>query len=328
MVYKLAPIVLFTYNRPFHTKNVLDSLAANEKAADSILYVFCDGAKEGASEEVLKKIDAVRKIVTSEKRFKEVIVTLQPNNKGLANSIINGVTTVIKEHGRAIVLEDDLQFSPFFLDYMNDALTRYKDNKNVGHIGSCNFFACGSRFPDSFFTIMPDTWGWATWNDRWEAFNSDAVFLFKELEKRDLMHTFNTYGAYNMKQMLVDQIFGKVDSWAIRWQAVMVLNNWLCLYPNPSYSHHIESSEATHAKINLVPPMQMEKPSFKTVDAVEDALTTAAMMRGYAGKGDYYGKYKSKFIFKTIRKFIKKGLLFLVPHGLVMVFKKNKKDKI
>jgi len=321
---KLAPIVLFTYNRPIHTQNVLDSLALCDEAKDSILYIFCDGAKENTDEIGLNKIQEVRKIVNSENRFKQVIVTIQEKNKGLANSIIDGINKVIYEHSKVIVLEDDLVFSPYFLNYMNDSLNRYENDKRVGEIGGCNFFANGPKFPKTFFTNMPDTWGWATWKDRWQHFNSDAIFLYKELEKKDLMYKFNAYGSYNMEGMLKDQIFGKVDSWAIRWQAVMVLNNWLCLYSNPAFSNHIDSVDATHAKINVVPPMELDKPYFETVDIVGLPGIIAAMKKGYSGDGDYFGNYHKKFIKRKIKKNIKKVFLFLIPFGIVMLFKKDK----
>jgi glycosyltransferase involved in cell wall biosynthesis len=321
---KLAPIVLFTYNRPIHTQNVLNSLANCEEAKECLLYVFCDGAKENVDATGLNKIDEVRKIVASENRFKQVIITVQEKNKGLANSIIDGVTQVVNEHGKVIVLEDDLVFSPYFLNYMNDSLIRYENDERVGEIGACNFFANGSKYPNAFFANMPDTWGWATWKNRWEKFNSDAVYLCKELQKKDLMYQFNTHGSYDMEGMLQEQIFGKVDSWAIRWQAVMVLNNWLCLYSNPAFSNHIDSVDATHAKINVVPPLQLEKPNFETVAAVELPEIISAIKKGYAGKSDYYGNYKSKYLKKKASKLLKKALLFLIPYGIVMLFKKDR----
>jgi hypothetical protein len=127
-----------------------------------------------------------------------------------------------------------------------------------------------------------------------------------------------------MEGMLQEQIFGKVDSWAIRWQAVMVLNNWLCLYSNPAFSNHIDSVDATHAKINVVPPLQLEKPNFETVAAVELPEIISAIKKGYAGKSDYYGNYKSKYLKKKAGKLLKKALLFLIPFGIVMFFKKDR----
>jgi len=311
-----APIVLFTYNRPLHTQHILDSLAQNQEAKDSVLYVFCDGAKVNTANEDLLKIDAVRTLVSAENRFKKVIIKIQQDNKGLANSIIEGVTEVVNKYGKIIVLEDDLILSPFFLSYMNDSLDRYKDNLSVGQIGACNFFACGKKYPNYFFVPLPDCWGWATWKDRWEYFNPNVDELTKQLEGDEAKrNVFNAYGVYDFMNMLNLQKQGKVDSWAIRWQAVCVLKGWLTLYPNPSMTHHIESNEATHANVNITPPMTFLLPDFYTIEVKEINEVIAAFKLGYSGKGDYYGKEKKELVIKKIKRIIK---LFIPPIILVI----------
>ena len=319
-----SPITLFTYSRPEHTQNVLDSLALNDEAKESDLFIFCDGAKENASDEIIEKINKVRKIVLAENRFKSVTVTIQDKNKGLANSIIEGVTEVVNKFGKVIVLEDDLVFSPFFLYYMNDSLNRYEKEKQIAQIGACNFFANGKKYPETFVATMPDTWGWATWKDRWQHFNPDAIYLYKELEKNDLMYRFNAYGTYEMEKMLKNQILGNVDSWAIRWQAVMILNNWYCLYSNPAFSNHIESTEATHAPVNILPPLATKQTNFTSICVEELPQIVEALKKGYSGKGDYYGNLKPKFKRRKIKSYFKKFFSFFIPHGIVMLFKKKK----
>lgn len=325
---QFAPIVLFAYNRPVHTKNVLDSLAVNAEAKESILYIYCDGAKEHASEAVLNNIGEVREIALSENRFKKVIPILQQTNKGLANSVISGVSDVLEKHGTVIVLEDDLIVSPFFLSFMNDGLKRYEKNSKVAEIGGCNTFACGNRYPSYFVSPMAETLGWATWKNRWDLFTQSPVELHNELIKRGLVYKFNCYGSYDMMGMLKDHIFKKVNSWAIQWQAVMVLNNMYCLHANLSYVNHIESFDATHAPVNIIPPLVIEKPVFETVAIEENSLVIKALRNGYAGRTDYYGNFTAKYLFRLFQKTVKKIILFAVPHGLVMLFKKNKKDKI
>jgi hypothetical protein len=300
----LSPIVLFTYNRPTHTQRLLDSLIANEEAKNSILYVYCDGAKEQATDETLDQIKKTREVIHAETRFKELIITVQTNNKGLANSIINGVNEVINKHGRVIVLEDDLVVSPFFLAFMNDALERYADSPRVGQIGACNMFACGNKYPPSFFIAVPDCWGWATWKDRWAHFNPDGKQLLEQLESKKLMDKFNVYGSYGMKELLLAHINGEISSWAVRWTAVCVLNDWLTLYPNPAITNHVESANATHAQINITPPMMLTNPALKTIDVIELPKVKRAMMRSYKGIGDYYGNIKTEYKMKIIKALI------------------------
>lgn len=287
---KYAPIVLFAYNRPLHLAHLLASLDSNIESRDSVLYIYCDAPRLNASLDVVQKIEQVQQLAKHEKRFKKVFVIIREKNWGLAPSVIDGVTSVINEHGSAIILEDDLVVSKYFLTYMNDSLDRYKHNERVGQIGACNFFACGKKYPKAFFLPIPDSLGWGTWSDRWKYFNPDAQELF-DLIKQDstIRHKFNAYGAYNFENMLVNQINGLVSSWAVRWQAVCVLNNWLTLYPNPSLTNHIASREATHADFNIMPPLAQERPIFETVEAVEISNVVKAMKLGHGGIGDYYG---------------------------------------
>ena len=323
-----SPIVLFTYNRPLHTQQVLNSLAENKEAKDSILYVFCDGAKENAKGDILNKINDVRNIVKNETRFKQVIITIQKENKGLANSIIQGVTEVVNNYRKVIVLEDDLILSPYFLAYMNDSLDRYTNNLNVGQIGACNFFACGENYPDYFFAPIPDCLGWATWKDRWECFNSNVDELIIELDNNsDKKHRFNAFGSYDFMRMLHMQKQGKVDSWAIRWQAVCVLKGWLTLYPNPSMTNHVESNEATHANVNITPPITTVKPNFHTIEIEEINTVIKAFKLGYSGKGDYYGQKKQEKREYKIKKIIKPFIPSIVFKVLKKIKKKKKQSK-
>jgi hypothetical protein len=297
----LSPVVIFAYNRPLHTQNLLDSLSLNEESARTILYIICDGPKSNATQEEKERIKEVIDIVKAENRFGSTVIIERQTNKGLASSIIDGVKTILDKHETVIVLEDDLVVSRYFLYYMNDSLVRYQNNPKVGQIGSCNMFACGDRFPKSFFIPMPDCLGWATWKNRWAHFNIDAKQLLEQLMKNNLIYKFNVYGSYEMKGMLIDQIKGKGNSWAVRWAAVCVLNDWLILYPNPSFTNHIESTNATNASFSILPPLCKSKPKLETVDVVEIKEVIRAMKRCYDGTGDFYGNFKYRF-FTRLKK--------------------------
>jgi len=302
-----APIVLFIYNRPDSTKRLLDSLALNPEANQSQLYVFCDGPKQNCNIEVLAQISSTRSIVRSEKRFKEVIIIELESNRGLAQSIIDGVTQILQHHESVIVLEDDLIVAPYFLYYMNDSLNRYESELRVGQIGACNYYACGSQFPNFFFTPITDCLGWATWKNRWIAFETDSQKLYVELLKNDAKkELFNAYGSYNFMGMLEKQILNEVSSWAIRWQATCVLQNWLTLYPNPSMTQHIGASNFTHTNIDILPPLSSTRPSMDTIPVELNSKVIEAMKLGYAGIGDYYGKLKNRSIGSQFKNLFKK----------------------
>lgn len=321
---KLTPVILFVYNRPIHTQNILDSLAKNNKANETLLYIFCDGPKENASEEIIKKIDEVKKVIKKETRFKQIIINENERNKGLAQSIIDGVTFVINEHGKAIILEDDLIVSPYFLDYMNKGLDLYEKNDKVGTIVGCNFFANGKKFPESFFLPITSSWGWATWADRWQFFRNDNENLLIEIKKSEkLFEKFIAYESYPYEEMLLNQIKGKVSSWSISWHAVHVLNGWNCLYPNFSMVNHIESLDATHAQINIIPPLSQKK-ILNFADQIKiNNHVLEAMKLSFSGKGDYYGKSKNKTILNRMKAKLKKLIQFIFAKAYNFFIKNN-----
>jgi GT2 family glycosyltransferase len=122
-----TPIILFVYNRPKHTKMVLDALSKNPEARYSFLYIYCDGPKKNLTSQENDFIIQTRKIIQNEVRFKKVKIVLHDKNKGLANSIIDGVSDVLSKHEKVIVLEDDIVPEKGFLKYMNDALNLYEN---------------------------------------------------------------------------------------------------------------------------------------------------------------------------------------------------------
>lgn len=229
-----APIVLFVYNRPWHAKQTLESLAANEGAEKSELFVFCDGPKKSRDKEA---VEEVRAIVRSRQWCGIVHVIEQDKNIGLADSIISGVTEIVKTCGQVIVLEDDLLLSEQFLNYMNDALEIYSDEPRIMHI-SGYMYPVDDELPETFLYRNPSSWGWATWKRAWEKFEPDASKLLKNFDN-DKQQKFDIEGNMWFYEMLKNQSKGKIDSWAIRWYASIFLNEGLCLYPGKSRVNNI-----------------------------------------------------------------------------------------
>ena len=219
----LSPILLFVYNRLGHTREAVESLLRNPLAAESELFIYSDGAKD---ETARPAVEAVRCYVRAVRGFKKVTLVERDTNWGLARNIIEGVTSVVDRYGKVIVLEDDLVVSPFFLEFMNDALEVYKDEPHVGHVHACEITGDLS-LPDTFLIKWAGSWGWGTWQRAWKLFNPDGKALLGELERRDLVHAFDFDGKYGYTRMLRRQTEGKNNSWAIRWNATLFLQDIL-----------------------------------------------------------------------------------------------------
>ena len=132
----IAPIVLFVYNRPYHTKRTIEALQDNTLAKDSELFIFSDAPKSKTS---IDDVLAVREIIKEVDGFKKVTVVQRDTNWGLANSIVDGVTDIVNRYGKVIVVEDDMITAKCFLEYMNDSLDKYADAKNVFSISGFTY---------------------------------------------------------------------------------------------------------------------------------------------------------------------------------------------
>lgn len=240
-----SPILLFTYNRLWHTQKTVESLLQNEISEKSSLFIFSDGAKNENDNE---KVNDVRNFIKKIKGFNQIEIIEREKNYGLAENIINGVSTVIKNSKKVIVLEDDLSVAPYFLKFMNDALNFYEDEEKVGSIHGYVYPVEGI-LPGTFFIRGADCWGWATWERAWKLFERDGKVLSEKLKSNKLINEFNFEGSYNYYKMLQNQIKGKNNSWAVRWHASLFLNNKLTLYPGKTLVNNIGADDSgTHVK--------------------------------------------------------------------------------
>lgn len=241
---KNAPVVLFTYNRPEHTRRTIEALAANELADETELFVFSDAPK---NEKAVENVKAVREYVASlpqKGMFQAVSLIFREENCGLAKNIIEGVTDIVNQYGRVIVLEDDLVTNRFFLRFMNDGLDRYEKDERVKGISGYSFFDDSRAdklmkdgvISESYLTeIAGISWSWATWEERWAAFDKDAKGwerLMTDAAYRKKFNYDNTYNFYNI--LKAQQQDSKTNSWAIRWYYTNFLQNGLYLCPSKS----------------------------------------------------------------------------------------------
>ena len=224
-----APIVLFVFNRPEHTEKTLDSLRGNVLAAESELFVFCDGPRNESDQ---ANVEAVRTLVDKLEGFKKITVVKKAANQGLAGSVIAGVSQVVKSFGKVIVVEDDLQFSPYFLTYMNECLVRYESDPMVYSIGGWSppIDPPSTYQGESYLSYRCCTWGWASWSDRWDRvdWNIKDFPVFIKDEAR--VSEFNR-GGDDMSAILKLQMDGKISSWGIRWDYAHFVNQAYCFRP-------------------------------------------------------------------------------------------------
>lgn len=285
-----APILLFVYNRPEHVRNIIRSLQQNPLAEASELFIYSDQAKNEASISDVKK---VRRMIHQIEGFKNITIVERDENWGLARNIIDGVSSLVNRYGKVIVLEDDLVVAPHFLKFMNDALEVYQNEPRVGHIQACDFTQ-DTSLPDTFLIKWTGSWGWATWDRAWKYFNPDGKALLAELERRKLTYTFDFNGRYGYTRMLRRQIQGKNNSWAIRWNASLFLNDILSLNVGKSLVQNegFDGSGTNCGGGNLYAShLYLEPlPVQKITPLIENQLARKAYIQYYARTNSFWAK--------------------------------------
>jgi hypothetical protein len=243
MLNKLAPIILFAYNRPWHTEQVLIALKNNHLAEQSHLIVFVDGYKVTSTLEERQNIEEVRRVVQKEKWCGSVEYYISETNLGCRNSIIAGISKVFVTYEAAIVLEDDIITSPYFLKYMNLTLNYYKERKSV-------FSISGHNLPESRLQIPNDyaydvyvshrllNWGWGTWSDRWSQTKWDKMDIPAFLGQSQQVKAFNR-GGDDLSRMLLEEFEGKSDAWDIQFAYTHFINHAVSIVPCHSYIKNI-----------------------------------------------------------------------------------------
>jgi glycosyltransferase involved in cell wall biosynthesis len=250
----LSPVIVFTYNRPDYLKQTILSLAKNVHFSQSKVIVFSDGPKD---ETDIPKVNEIRKWLNNERLCKGFELKFHDENQGLANSIINGVSTVISVYKKAIILEDDLITSMGFLDYINKALEHFESYSEVGSVTGFSYPPRAFKIPKAYdsqvyFSYRPSSLGWATWYDRWDKVDWSCPDVESFFNDNWQMVEFEKGGG-DLVRMLRKQINGELDSWAIRWTYHHYLKQLKAVYPVKSFVNHIGFDiRATHAKGLLI----------------------------------------------------------------------------
>lgn len=237
----MVPVVIFVYSRLDKLQKCLNALEKNKECAQTELYIYADGAKK---EEDRDKVAAVRNYLKNDyiprTKFQSVVLTESKTNKGLASSIIGGVSEVIKKYGKAIIVEDDLIVSRDFLSYMNQALTYYE---NYDQIGSISAYTLPLKMlrnykHDIYILQKGECWGWGTWKDRWEKVDWSVSTYPEYKADPEMRKAFNQIG-FGLDQMLSSYMDGRLDTWAVRWCYHLFRNNLLTVYPRISRTNNI-----------------------------------------------------------------------------------------
>ena len=246
MINNPSPLIIFAYNRHDEIVATIDALKENYLADQTDVYVFSDKERALKDRENVTKVREYLDVVDC--GFKSFTVIKRKENYGLAKNVIEGVTEIIDNYGKVIVLEDDLVTSKNFLCYMNYALEFYKDQNSIFSIsGYSGVLPSLKNYKyDSYLSYRPSSWGWATWKEEWSGIDWSVIDFNEFVENKKEVNKFNR-GGIDMTRMLRHQRKGKNNSWAIRWSYAMHKKDRFCIYPKDSKVQNIGfGKDATH----------------------------------------------------------------------------------
>ncbi|HEX5832353.1 MAG TPA: hypothetical protein VFY34_00785 [Pyrinomonadaceae bacterium] len=228
---KKTPVALFIYNRPLHTRLVLESLSRCRRLDECFVRIYCDGPKRA---EDANAVYAARETAHEWAARLNAEVVERETNLGLSRSIVGGVSELCNSHDRVVVIEDDFSLSPAFLDYMLTALDRYAQEPNVYQISGYMFPVRQATSPDAFFLPLTTTWGWATWSRAWRVFDWAPHRAAELLHDPEVRRRFNLNDAYPYAEMLESKLTGENDSWGILFWWAVFQTGGLVLHPRKS----------------------------------------------------------------------------------------------
>lgn len=156
----LAPIGVSTYSRINHLKQTIAALQKNTLAKESEIYIFSDAPKKGDEEIVAK----VREYIHTIDGFKKVYIVERDTNSRTINNR-SGIRELLDKYGRMIFLEEDVVTAAGFLQFMNDALSFYKNDSNIlsvsGHTPNLRYFK--NSLSEVYLSKRFHGWGVGFW---------------------------------------------------------------------------------------------------------------------------------------------------------------------
>ena len=294
---ELAPIALFVYNRIEHVQKTLDSLSQNLLADKSDLYIFSDNAK---SSDDISSVNKVRKFCSSLNNFKSITLYEREKNFGLARNIVNGISQVLENNKKIIVLEDDLLTDKFFLKYMNEALNLFENNEDIISIHGY-IYPLKKKLQKPFFLKGADCWGWATWKRGWDLYNDDTNYLYNQIKNNNYQKEFNYNNSYNYFKILTKTLKSKNNSWTIKWYASAFLKKKLTLYPPHSLVHNIgnDGSGTNSSKNNIYDNYLKNIPiELENIPVIENSKLKNEFENYFNSKNNFIKKLINKFLIR------------------------------
>ena len=280
-----TPVAFIIFNRPDTTKEVFEQI---RKAAPKKLYLISDAPRAGREDDIVK-VEETRKYVEEHVDWDcEVYKNYAETNMGCRDRVASGISWVLKQEERTIILEDDVVPAQEFFRFCQEMLEAYEDNPRVMTVSGTNLLKSYRLGTPYTFSCFSSIWGWATWRRAWEKYDID-VADWPEVKKAGTMKKVQNGLAYLFLKRNVESVYTKKkDTWDIQWDYCRHKHHGLGIVPRENLICNIGfgREDATHTSGNSEEDFSygnMQFPIEKNVPVKRDVLYDQAYIKKYFG---------------------------------------------
>jgi len=227
----LAPVLILVYNRKKHLYNCIESLKQCRLADKTDLFIASDAGKTTDDQIIIQDI---REYCATIKGFNKVEIISYEKNLGVEKAYNNAVDYILSKYDRFIFSEDDNIFSPNFLEYINDGLECYKNDKQVFAIcGYCPPIKLKKYTYDIIKHITCCVWGIGFWKEKYNKvdffMNNYQQQIYKYI-KKDLIKKLSFPVFYEIERCIKE----KKATGDVAMSYHCYINNMYNIYPKLS----------------------------------------------------------------------------------------------
>lgn len=239
-----TPVVLIIYKRIESIQKHMDILA---KVKPEKLYIIADAAP-ARNDEVSDQVEKTRRIAEDVSWPCEVTRIYATENMGCDRRILSGLNEVFSQEQQAIILEDDCIPNPSFFEYCDQLLARYRDRADVCYISGNHLCPWKEEDSSYIFSKRGDTWGWATWADRWDCMKGSFEKDWQEIKSNHLIERqMGNYHGNAFIRELEEYINQDIIPWDYQWHARCISAGKVMIVPGINLVSNIGFDQnATH----------------------------------------------------------------------------------
>lgn len=322
MIY--APVIIATLNRYDHLKRCLESLERNEWAKYTEVFISVDYPVKEAHWDGYRKIQEYLK--NKKSGFKSMQFFIQEKNLGPGMNYKFLRNIAFQKYDRVIILEDDIETAPNFLEYMDKALEFGQSNPDVYCV--CGYYSAlrgailkeieGKEF---FLKTAFNPWGWGEYLVQREEMlgTLSKEWLDKTAGSLKAMFTLYKYRKYTFYLFVVQYLMNKSELFFnadgsirevdIAIDIYMLLNQKAAVFPTMSKTKNwgFDGSGANCGKKDGEDKQKLDGRKHITIEEHEAVRLSKKTMRrlSYAGVADRKELYKAAiwYIVYYIRTF-------------------------